>query len=188
MKFIKDNKDLNTKDLNEVLSLSKRILKILYIVFIAVLVLAGIIAFQKLNILNIILEFLAVVSPFFIGFFIAWYLRPLVLKLSKKVHSETLSAVLVFSGFVLIIFVLLYTFIPTVYNEVNELVGLLPGFVEKATTGVKEFFVKFESNGVPLGDFPEKLLATITNYGAEVASSLPNTIINIIIINPKYIK
>ena len=174
--------DLNKKDLNEILSLGKRILKVLYIVFIACLVLAGIIACQKLNVLGILLDFLKVISPFFIGFVLAWLLRPLVLKLNEKTHNNTLSSVIVFAGFVLILMLLLYTFIPTVYNEVNELVGLIPGFIEKITININELFSNFSESGLNLGEFQNKLLINITSIGTELAKDLPTTIINIIIV------
>lgn len=178
---MKNKEELNKKDLNDVLSLSKRILKVLYIVFIACLVLAGIIACQKLNILGLVLEFLKVISPFFIGFVLAWLLRPLVLKLNEKTHNNTLSSVLVFAGFVFVLVLLLYTFIPTVYNEVNELVGLIPGFVEKITSNINELFTGFAENGLNLGEFQNKLLVNITSLSAEIAKGLPSTIINIIV-------
>ena len=177
----KIDKDVNKTELNEVLSLSKRILKILYFVFIAVLVLAGIIAIQKLNIIGIVLEFLKVISPFFIGFVVAWLLRPLVIRLNEKTHSNTLSSIIVFSAFVLILGVLLYTFIPTIYTEVNELVGLLPSFVEEITGNINDFFKGIASNGLNLGDFKDKLVLTITNLGTDIAKGLPTMIINIII-------
>ena len=167
-------KDINKQELNEVISLSKRILKLLYVVFIACLVLAIIIAVQKLNILNIVLDFLGVISPFFIGFVLAWLLRPLVLKLNKKVKNNTWSAFIVFAGFVLIFGIILYIFIPTVYNEVNELVGLLPGFIEKITTSITDIFNNFSENGINLSDFQNKLLESITTGGAELAKNLPN--------------
>ena len=177
----KIDKDVNKTELNEVLILSKRILKILYFVFIAVLVLAGIIAIQKLNIIGIVLEFLKVISPFFIGFVVAWLLRPLVIRLNEKTHSNTLSSIIVFSAFVLILGVLLYTFIPTIYTEVNELVGLLPSFVEEITGNINDFFKGIASNGLNLGDFKDKLVLTITNLGTDIAKGLPTMIINIII-------
>ncbi len=173
-------KDINKLELNEVIGLSKKILKLLYVVFIAALILTTIIAVQKVHILPIVLEFISVISPFFIGFIFAWLLRPVVLKLNKKIHNNTLSSILVFSLFVIILFILLYTFIPTVYNEVNELVGLLPGFVESITRKINELFTSLESNGLNLKDFQSKLLLTITNYSSEIASDLPNTVINIV--------
>ncbi len=176
----KKETDINKNELNDVISLSKKILKILYIVFIAILILVGIIAIQKLNILGFVLEFLKVIAPFFIGFVVAWLLRPLVLKLDKKINNNALSSVIVFSGFVLIILVLIYAFIPTIYNEVNELVGLLPGFVEKVTGNINEFFSNIDISGIDLNSFKDKLLLNITNISTEFASDLPNLLIDII--------
>lgn len=176
----KFDKEVNKNELNDVISLSKKILKILYIVFIAFLVLVIIIAVQRLNILGIILEFLKVIAPFFIGFVIAWLLRPLVLKLNKKINNNTFSSIIVFASFVIIIFILLYAFIPTVYNEVNELVGLLPGFVERITTNINELFEGFKEKGLNLIEFKEKLLINITNISGKFTENLPNTIISMV--------
>lgn len=180
--MLKSRKDLdiNKEELNDVIGLSKKILKILYIVFIAILILAGIVAIQKLNILGIIFEFIKVIAPFFIGFVIAWLLRPLVLKLNTKTKNNTFSAVIVFGSFVLILFILLYAFIPTIYNEVNELVGLLPGFAEKITISINEFFESIEGSGINLSEFKDKLLFNVTNISTEFAKELPNLIIGII--------
>jgi len=175
---MKKEKDINKNELNDVIILTKKILKILYIVFIAILVLAGIVLGQRWNIIGILLELIKVIAPFFIGFVVAWLLRPLVLKLNEKTNSNTLSSIIVFASFVLIIFVLLYAFIPTIYHEVNELVGLLPGFVEKLTTGVNNFFENIEN--INLTSFKDKLLLNITSISAEFAKDLPNTIINLI--------
>lgn len=172
-------KDINKTELNDVISLSKKILKILYIVFIAVLVVFGIILIQRLNVLGILLEFIAVIAPLFIGFVIAWLLRPIVLKLNEKTKNNALSSIIVFSSFVLIIFILLYAFIPTIYNEINELVGLLPSFVEKITLKVNDFFGNMSESGINLSSFQDKLLSNITNISADFAKDLPNTIINL---------
>ena len=177
----KIEKEIDTKELNDVISLSKKILKILYFVFIACLILAIIIAIQKTNVLNIILDFISVISPFFIGFVLAWYLRPLAVKLGEKVHSNTLASVIIFASFILILFILLYIFVPTIYDEVNELVGLLPSWMESITNGIKNFFANFEENGLNLGDFPDKLLANITSFGVDIAKNLPNTIITFVV-------
>lgn len=176
----KKDLDINKNELNDVISLSKKILKILYIVFIAFLILVGIIAIQKLNVLGFVIEFLKVIAPFFIGFVVAWLLRPLVLKLNKKINNNAFSSVIVFSVFVLIILILIYAFVPTIYNEVNELVGLLPGFVEKITGNINEFFANFEINGIDLNSFKDKLLLNITNISTEFASDLPNLLIDIV--------
>lgn len=174
------DKDINKKELNEVISLSKKILKILYIVFIASLVLFVIISIQKLKLYDIFLELLKVISPFFIGFVIAWLLRPIVIKLNKKIKNNTLSSILVFSIFALIIFGILYIFVPTIYDEVNDLVGVLPSLVERITKNINELFAKFTSNGLNLDDFKNKLLINITSYSTELTKDLPTKIIDLI--------
>lgn len=178
MRNKKDN-EVNKTELNEVISLSKKILKLLYIVFIVLFILAIIVTCQKLNIFNFIIDFFKVISPFFIGFIIAWLLRPLVLVINKKINNNALSSIIIFGGFVLIIFTLLYTFIPTIYTEVNELVGVLPSFVERITNGVNEIFANFDGTG--LSDFKNNLLINITNYSISLAEGLPKALINIIV-------
>lgn len=174
------DKEVNKLELNEVISLSKKILKILYIVFVVVLVLATVIVTQRLKLFDLLFEFLKVVSPFFIGFVVAWLLRPLVLQLNKKIKSNTVSSILVFSAFVFIIFLLLYIFVPTIYNEVNELVGLIPSFLERITKSINEIFAKLSVNGLNLEEFKNKLLLNITSYSTEIAKDLPTTIINMV--------
>lgn len=175
------DKEVNKTELNEVISLSKKILKILYIVFVAFLILAIIVVCQKINAFGFVKELIKVISPFFVGFVFAWLLRPIVLKLNEKIKNNTLSSIIVFCTFVLLLFILLYTFIPTVYTEVNELVGLLPSFIERITTGINDIFKNFEELGLGLEDFKDKLLLNITNFSINFAKNLPTTIINIII-------
>lgn len=177
---MKKNENVDTKELNEVITLSKRILKILYFVFIAVLILAGIIAVQRLNIFPVVLDILHVISPFFIGFVFAWLLRPLVLKLNKKINNNALSSIIVFLSFVLILFLIFYIFVPTVYEEVNELVGLIPSFIERITNWINDLFLRFSENGLDLSEFKNNLLTNLTKYGTDIAGTLPNNIINLI--------
>lgn len=174
------DKEINKNELNDVISLSKKILNITYILIIVFLVLAGIIVIQKVNVLNIVLDFISVISPFFIGFIIAWLLRPLVKKLNKKINNNTLSSMIVFGIFVLVLIITLYIFLPTLYNEVNELVGLLPSFVEKLTNNINNLFNKFANSSIDLSEFKNKILSNISSLSIDFAKDLPNTIINLI--------
>lgn len=174
-------KKINVNDVNDILSLSKKILKLLYIVFIASLILTIIIVSQKLNIMGFLIDFLKVISPFFIGFVVSWFLRPAVLKLNEKTNNNTISSIIIFSAFVLILLLILYTFIPTVYNEVNDLVGVFPSLLERATTSINDIFNKVSESGINLTTFKDKLLINITNLSTELAKDLPTTLINIIV-------
>lgn len=177
----KIDKDVDKKELNEVITLSKKILQILYVVFIVVIALAGLVALRMLHVFPIILDILKVVSPFFIGFVFAWLLRPIVLKLNQKTNNNTLSSILVFAIFSLVLFLILYIFVPTVYEEVNELVGLIPSFLERITNWINEFFSGFNESGIDLEEFKNNLLINLTTYGTGLATDLPANIINFII-------
>ena len=177
MRNKKDN-ELNKTELNDVISLSKKVLKVLYIIFIGLFLLAVIIACQKLNVFKFILDFFSVISPLFIGFIIAWLLRPIVLKLNTKTNNNALSSILIFGSFVLLLVTIIYTFVPTIYTEINELVGILPSFVERITLSVNDIFKNFEGTG--LADFKNNLLINITNYSVGLAEGLPKVVINIV--------
>ena len=75
-----DKIDINTNELNDVISLSKKILNVLYIVLIGSIVLASLFLVKYLGILKFVLGILKVISPLFIGFVIAWLFNPLVCK------------------------------------------------------------------------------------------------------------
>ena len=176
----KIDKEINKYELNEVISLTKRILKMLYFVFIAILILASIVAIQKLRVTSFALELLAVISPFFIGFVAAWLLRPLVLKLNTKIKNNAISSLIVFFLFVAILIFIIYMFIPTIYEEVNELVGLLPSFVERITKEINNVFLKLSENGMELNEFKTNILNHIGTISSDIVKELPTKIIDIV--------
>ena len=65
------NNKIDQDSVNEVVHLSKKILKLFYVVLIIGIILFAIIIGQKLGILKLILNLLSVLSPLFIGFIIA---------------------------------------------------------------------------------------------------------------------
>lgn len=79
----KNLKEIDSKEVNEVVSLTKKILNLLYIVMIVAIVLCGTVILKNLNVWNILLTFLKVLSPLFIGFVIAWLFN-----FSKEVASK----------------------------------------------------------------------------------------------------
>ena len=54
----KNFKEIDSKEVNEVVSLTKKILNLLYIVMVVAIILCGTIILKNLNILNILLTFL----------------------------------------------------------------------------------------------------------------------------------
>ena len=116
----KNLKEIDNKEINEVVSLTKKILNLLYIVMIVAIILCGTIILKNLNVWNILLTFLKVLSPLFIGFVIAWLFNPLVKKLNKKGIPRIVGSILVYAVFLVFIYVFLRILVPTLNKTVIE--------------------------------------------------------------------
>ena len=91
-----NDKKVDTERLNDILSTGSKIFKLLYVLFIIVLVYVIGLIFKEWKVLSFFGKILSTISPLFIGFFIAWLLNPLVLKLNKKGVKKTLSVIIVY--------------------------------------------------------------------------------------------
>ena len=78
-------KEVDTKNLNDVITLSKRILKIMYGLFLILAIYVALKLFKELNIKATLLVILKILTPLFIGVAVAWLFDPFVKKLKKKV-------------------------------------------------------------------------------------------------------
>ena len=74
----KSKEELNVKNLNEVVSLSSKILHVLYIAMIIGCIFLGTLLIKEWGILTFVLSLLKEKAPLFIGFVIAWLFNPLV--------------------------------------------------------------------------------------------------------------
>ena len=89
-----NDKELNMKNVNETISLAKKILHISYFLIIIVGAWAAIKVVKELKIWDFIIELLTIVAPLFIGIFMAWLFDPAVKWLQKKGIKRTLVLLL----------------------------------------------------------------------------------------------
>ena len=80
---MKEEKKVNTNKVNQLVNLGNKIAKILYILFIILLVYVITLIFREWNILGFFGKIFSVISPLFIGWFIAWLLNPFVKKMGE---------------------------------------------------------------------------------------------------------
>ena len=119
---MKNDKDkINYKNLNEVISLSKEILKVFLITMVVAIIIGCILILRELNIFKFLLNVLKVASPFFVGVVIAWILDPLVSYLQKKNVKRVIGAIVVFFSFTVILYLLLRLVVPMLYKQINDL-------------------------------------------------------------------
>ena len=176
--FRKKNK-IDTDGLNEIIYLSKNILKLLFIVLIISIVLVAIMLFREIGVFRFIGNVLSVISPLFIGFIIAWLFAPLVDKMTKKGMSRILASIIVYIIFITFLVVFFRIFIPIIYNELNELISTLPGIMTDITDFINNIFAKIDVEGVDINGIKDSILNGITEYGNSISSSIPTTVVSI---------
>ena len=172
--MFKKKNEIDTGGLNEIIYLSKNILKLLFIILIIGIILAGTILLKELGAFKFLGGVLNVLAPLFIGFVVAWLFAPLVDKLTKKGMSR-----IVYVVFIVFLIVFFRIFIPIIYNELNELIKTLPSILSKITDFINNIFDKLDTDAFDMNAVKTNILDAITMYGTSISSNLPTTIVSI---------
>ena len=176
-----ENKRINTTKINQLVHLGNKIAKILYILFIILLVYVITLIFREWSILSFIGKIIAVISPLFIGWFVAWLLNPLVKKLVSKGVKRALAVVFAYLLMLIIIGIIVGFTIPQLGDQISDIVSAVP----KITADIKEWidgiFVKLSNLSLEnLDTVKASFLAKIENYSNSIQTNLPETAMNIV--------
>ena len=168
--------EVNKKEINEVVTLSKKILHLVYIIMIIGIVFLVTLLIKEWGILTFLLTLLKVATPFFIGFAIAWIFNPLVVKLEKKGINRGLGSAIVYLGFILILFLFFYFLIPTIYNQLNDLIVSIPGII----TQIEQFITNALSSieGIDIQSIQSNIFASLESLMTTITTNLPEFILN----------
>lgn len=176
----KTDKEIDSREVNEVVSLTKKILKLLYIVMIVAIVLCGTVILKNLNVWSLLFTFLKVLSPLFIGFVIAWLLNPIVKRMYQKGIPRIVGSLIVYTVFLLFIYIFLRLLIPTLYAQINDLITTLPAILDKFKGFADDFVNQVSVSGIDLTSFKENIFNGIGDYLVNFTNALPNSIMDIL--------
>ena len=176
----KNLKEIDSKEVNEVVSLTKKILNLLYIVMVVAIILCGTIILRNLNVWNILLTFLKVLSPLFIGFVIAWLFNPIVKKLHQKGLPRILGSILIYVVFLVFIYIFLRILVPTLYTQINELIATLPSILDKFSNFADDLINQISISGIDLTGFRDNLFDSVGGFLVNFTNSLPTSLISIL--------
>jgi predicted PurR-regulated permease PerM len=175
------NKEVNIDDVNIILTLSKRILKLLYVVMVGAIILLASLLLRYWGIFTFIKTLLKVISPLFIGFAIAWLFNPAVKKLEKKKIPRIIGSLIVYSIFLIFLVVFIKILVPTIYVQLNELIGNLPQIYAEIKAYTDKLFISLNNlNGIDLSNIKTNIYSNIETWFTEFTTSLPEFILNII--------
>ena len=176
----KKNGKINVRDVNEVVGLSKKILHLVYIMMIIGIIFLGTLIIKEWGILKLIVTLLKVANPFFIGFVLAWLFNPIVVKLENRGWKRGLACITVYLAFIIILFAFFGMLIPTLYNQLNDLVAALPSIFNQVKLWVTNFLDKFNSSEMfNVAEIESNIFKTMENLAGGLANDLPSKIVNI---------
>ena len=179
MKLFKQSDKLNMEEVNEVVSLSKRILHLLYIAMVIATILIVTIIVREWGILNFLLNILGVLAPFFLGFILAWLMNPLVTRMEKKKIPRVVGTFIVYAAFLLILLLFIRFLIPVIYEQLQVLISNLPSIFKELETFIDSIFSKFgDIQGFDLQGIKDSILGTVTTYLNNFMTSAPTFIMN----------
>lgn len=172
---MKDVKNEIDKDkVNEVVSLSKKILKILYVV----IIIAGIYGLTIINkewhITKFFVECIKIVAPLFIGLIIAWLFNPMVNKLQKKGIKRGLGSAIVYVVFIGLIVLIISLIIPMITDQLNDFVKTIPSVFDSIKNWIGGILSKIGDNGnFDSVAFKNDLFNKIETYATSLTQGLP---------------
>lgn len=174
-------KEIDTNTINEVVGITKKILNILYVVMIIGIVFLATLLIKEWGILSFILTICKVATPFFIGFAIAWIFNPLVCKLEDKGIKRGLASIIVYIVFILLLLGFFYLLIPTVYDQINELISSLPSILNSLETWLTKIMSNLKDfDFINMQNIEDTIIGNIEGFISSTTQNLPTLIMNLI--------
>lgn len=172
---------LDIKNINAIIKLTKKILKIGLYITIILGIYALIVLGKESGFFAMIIKLLQILSPLFIGIVIAWLFNPLVKWFRKKGLKRGTAAVIVYIIFVGSIILVLCALLPTLYIQIQEFVKVIPDIFEKVKTWINNIFQSLD--GIASFDAStakDHLFKQIETFGSNLSSTLPDMLLSII--------
>lgn len=176
-----NNEKLDVKEINVIIRLLKKMLKIIFVLAIILGIYVVIVLGKELGIFKVILTLLKVISPLFIGIVIAWLFNPLVKWLEKKKFKRSLATILIYAVFIGLLALVIGTLIPTLYEQIQDFVQIIPNIFDKIQEWINTVFKSLDgTSGLDMNSIKDGLFTKLETIGSDMASTLPETLISTI--------
>jgi len=172
---------INVEELNSAIKTGSRVLNLFYFMLIVLLIGGVTFLLKTWNVLPVIFTILKVISPFFIGFIIAWLLNPLVNKLQEKGVKRGLGVAIVFLLLLVVIYLFCLAVIPTLIEQINEMVKMIPDLMKDAREVIDKVFLKLSNTtNIDMTETKVEFIQYIEEFAKGLATDLPTKVLNIV--------
>lgn len=175
------SKKLDIESANEVVSLTKKILKVAYILIVIIGIYAITLIGTAWNAKEFLLTTLSILSPLFVGVVIAWLFNPFVTWLQKKGVRRGLGTAITYIIIFSFLFILMQAIIPMLIDQVNEFVKTLPSVFDSMKNWIEDVFQNIgEIANINTKDMEKDIFKEIETFGTGLAKGLPEMTITFI--------
>jgi len=172
--------------LNELIIFSRNFMKFIFSVSIVALVVLLTYIAKEWNLFSIVGDILSILSPFFIGIILAWLLDPIVDFFQKKGVKRGIGATFVYVLLIVLIFVLGRLLMPTLIDQINDMIAGAPDIIKSLTEHFEKFTgwisktynVDGEIIKSTVNDVVNNLLYTVTVDGPSLVVSILSSIVS----------
>lgn len=181
MKKLFGNDKVDIKNVNEVLDLSKKLLKVLLILLVIVGVYSITLIFKLWNIFGFIFLILKVLSPFFIGLVVAWLFDPVVKFLHKKGVNRIIGTSIVYIVMLGAIYFCVMGLFPVLLNQMNEFINTLPKAFNDVTSWANNFVDRFKNiSFIDVGVIKKDILDSVSNFVLSLTTDIPVQVVSFV--------
>ena len=175
-----DKEKINYEKLNEIIKILNVMLIIVFVLVIVLVLYVSTKVLAEWGIFKFISNILAVISPLFIGVFVAWLLNPIVNKLIIKGVNRVLGTIFTYIVFLVIVYLVMSSLIPILLDELNSFVKSVPSYLDSLKGYTDNIFDKLSSPNFDITstklDFYKQIETLVTNFTAKSPEMLVNTI------------
>lgn len=177
----KNDKNVDMQSLNEVIVLSKKILRIAFFLIIVVGIYAMTMLLKEWKILDIITSILKILTPLFIGLVIAWLFNPLVTFLKSKGIKRGFGALIVYLVFILVLILVLGAVIPGLSSQINDFAKTIPTVLNSVVDFINNLLVKIgDIANFDVKSMQDNIANKISEIGTSLTNSLPSMTVNFV--------
>lgn len=177
----KNDKVIDYPKLNEVIKLSRDILKIVLVLGVVSLIVLGSYILREWKVFSILKTIIGIISPLFIGIILAWLLDPLVTKINKKGINRLLSTVIVFILLIAVVVLFGWLIAPTFGEQIKEIIATTPTILGNITNFIERIIDNASKiYEYDLSTFKTSINEMFNSIFLSVTVDLPSKIFNVV--------
>ena len=180
---MKDDKKINVKNVNELTSVSTKILRILYFLIIVLAIYVLTLVNKEWGVFKFIWSIITVISPLFLGILIAYLFNPLIIRMTNSLKiNRAIATSIVYIALIIILYLFCSYLFPLIGRELNDLIKYLPTVFDSVNEVTSNILKKINIDGINVDTLNIKniLMNTLTNITTNMPTKLFSTLSSII--------